>query len=62
MQTTSNQSKTNKSPESTLQKGPFVRLNVIEAKDIFLLQGTRRETGDLYARINYGSEKAVKTK
>jgi len=61
MQTTSSASELKKSPESSLIRGPFIRLTVVEAKDIFVTEGNHKETGDLYARINYGNTFAGKT-
>jgi len=50
-----------KSPTSPFLKGPFIRLRIIEAKDIFLNQGKRKYTGNTYATVVYGLEGCVKT-
>lgn len=50
-----------KSPTSPFLKGPFIRLRIIEAKDVFLTQGNKRSTGNIYANVVYGHESSFKT-
>jgi len=50
-----------KSPLSPLIKEPYIRIKIIEAKDVYLIQGSKKEMGDLYARITYSTQSSQKT-
>ncbi len=50
-----------KSPLSPLVKEPFIKIKIVEAKDVYLTQGSKRELGDLYAMVTYSNQSSQKT-
>ena len=57
-----NSAKNSQSPLSALLKPAFIRLNVIEAKDIYIGQGRNADSCELYAMVSYGTTQIGKTR
>jgi hypothetical protein len=49
------------SPVCELLREPFFRLKIIEGKDIYINKAKKRQNGDLYAKVTYGSSTMYKT-